>query len=241
MSRSCLPVLRVLVVTGVWSALLSGCGPAHIKSYEPKKRDFHIQQEAAKRKDPETRGSLWHRDYEGAHLFADMRAFKKDDLVVVAVEEVADAQRQSDTDLARNSSMGLGLRAIPIIGFLAAALTPSQANIDVTGSANADSSFVAGGSTGRTERLIATVPAVVREVLPNGNLLVEGHRVVLVNSEEQHLYVSGIVRTIDIDQSNTVKSSMIAEAEIEFIGRGVLSDNDRQGWFSRYFGWAWPF
>ncbi len=93
----------------------------------------------------------------------------------------------------------------------------------------------------RSEHLTATVPAIVRKVLPNGNLFIEGHRVVLVNSEEQHFYISGVVRPIDIDQENSIKSSQIADAEIEFTGRGVLSDNQHQGWLSRYFGWIWPF
>ena len=78
-------------------------------------------------------------------------------------------------------------------------------------------------------------------VRANGNLFIEGHRVVLVNNEEQHFYISGVVRPIDIDQENSVKSSMIADAEIEFTGRGILSDNQKQGWLSRYFGWLWPF
>ncbi len=85
------------------------------------------------------------------------------------------------------------------------------------------------------------MPAVVRKVLPNGNLFVEGHRVVLVNNEEQHFYISGVVRPIDIDQENSVKSSMVADAEIEFVGRGVLTDNQHQGFLSRYLGWLWPF
>ena len=101
--------------------------------------------------------------------------------------------------------------------------------------------FKAEGATGRTERLTATVPAIVRKVLPNGNLFIEGHRVVLVNDEEQHFYISGVVRPIDIDQENSVKSTMVADAEIEFTGNGVLSDNQRQGWLSRYLGWIWPF
>ena len=85
------------------------------------------------------------------------------------------------------------------------------------------------------------MPAVVRKVLPNGNLFVEGHRVILVNAEEQHFYISGVVRPIDIDQENSVKSSMVADAEIEFVGRGVLTDNQKQGWLSRFLGWIWPF
>ncbi|MFZ4532964.1 MAG: flagellar basal body L-ring protein FlgH, partial [Alsobacter sp.] len=60
------------------------------------------------------------------------------------------------------------------------------------------------------------MPAIVRKILPNGNLFIEDHRVVLVNAEEQHFYISGVVRPIDIDQYNSVKSAMIADAEIEF-------------------------
>ena len=82
---------------------------------------------------------------------------------------------------------------------------------------------------------------MVKKVLPNGNLFVEGHRVILVNDEEQHFYLSGIIRPIDIDQNNIISSSKIAEAEIEFVGRGVMSDNQRQGWFSRFFSWIYPF
>ena len=94
---------------------------------------------------------------------------------------------------------------------------------------------------GRTERLVATVPAVVKKVLPNGNLFIEGHRVVLVNSEEQHFYVSGVIRPIDIDGDNSVKSSLVADAEIEFTGRGVMTENQQKGWMQKYLGWIWPF
>jgi flagellar L-ring protein precursor FlgH len=62
-----------------------------------------------------------------------------------------------------------------------------------------------------------------------------------VNQEEQHFYISGVVRPIDIDQENSVKSSKVADAEVEFVGRGVLTDNQKQGWFSRFLGWIWPF
>jgi hypothetical protein len=64
---------------------------------------------------------------------------------------------------------------------------------------------------------------------------------VLVNAEEQHFYLSGVIRPIDIDQENNVKSSVVAEAEVEFTGRGVITDNQRQGVLSQFFSWIWPF
>ncbi len=209
------------------------CGPAHIAEYTPKKRTIEtptMPEKAA----PETSGSLWSDSNQHAHLFADQRAFRIADIVVVEVEEKADAERSSGTDIDRTSRSGLLLRAVPVIGPLAA-LALGDMNVDVSAEGSGDTQFRADGKTGRTE------PSVVQSVMPNGNLIIEGHRVVLVNEEEQHLYVSGIVRPIDIDENNAVKSSKIAEAEIEFVGRGIMTDNAKQGWFSRYFGWVWPF
>jgi flagellar L-ring protein precursor FlgH len=159
------------------------------------------------------------------------------DLLVIKVQEIASAQRSADTNLARESQAAAKIDAfLGMLGKLqSAGLDP---NLNLGGSSK--SSFRGEGKSARSEYLTATVPALVRKVLPNGNLFVEGHRVVLVNSEEQHFYISGIVRPIDIDQENSVKSSMIADAEIEFVGSGDLTDNQKQSFFSRYFGWMWP-
>jgi flagellar L-ring protein precursor FlgH len=171
-------------------------------------------------------------------LFTDARALRANDLVVINVEEIAQAQRSADTDLDRTSSAAAKIDAF--LGVLSklqkAGLDP---NLNVGGSSQ--SSFHGTGKSDRSEYLTATVPALVRKVLPNGNLFVEGHRVVLVNAEEQHFYISGVVRPIDIDQQNSIKSSMIADAEIEFTGAGDLTENQRQGFFSKYLGWLWPF
>ncbi len=215
------------------------CGPAHIGEYTPKKRTIETPKMPDK-VEPETSGSLWSDSNQHAHLFADQRAFRIADIVVVEVEERADAERTSGTDIDRTSRSGLGVQAIPVIGPLAA-LALGDLNVDVSAEGRGDTQFKTEGTTGRSERLLATVPSIVQSVMPNGNLIIEGHRVVLVNEEEQHLYVSGVVRPIDIDENNSVKSSKIAEAEIEFVGRGIMTDNAKQGWFSRYFGWVWPF
>ena len=162
--------------------------------------------------------------------------------MVIEIEEIADAKRSSDTDLSRDSSgasqisANLNLKALTSANAAAGTLTPA-----VNAAQSTSSKFKGTGSTGRTERLVATVPAVVKKVLPNGNLFVEGHRVVLVNNEEQHFYISGVIRPIDIDGDNSVKSSLVADAEIEFTGRGVMSENQQKGWAQKYLGWLWPF
>lgn len=223
-----------LVTICTWTI---GCGASHIKSYTPKKREYQFA-EMKKSEFKSAPGSLWEEGRPATMLFTDARALRTNDLVVVKIEEVADAKRRSDTDLRRSSQASFKISEF--LGLLAKMKT-STPWLDPQFASEAATEFRGEGSTGRTERLTATVPALVRKVLPNGNLFIEGHRVVLVNHEEHHFYISGVVRPIDIDQQNSVKSSMIADAEIEFTGRGVLSDNQEQGWASRYLGWMWPF
>lgn len=215
-------------------ALLSACGVPHIDPYVPKQRNYEVP--VAKDATAEdASGSLWRPDGKNASLFSDYRAFREQDLVVVRIEENADAKRTADTDLRRSTDLNVAVQAF----LRAAQVTTPQ--VDLTAGAKSGLSFQGDGQTARTEKLTATVPAIVKKVLPNGNLFIEGHRVVLVNNEEQHFYISGVVRPIDIAQDNSVRSSYVADAEIEFTGRGVLSDNQKPGLFSRFWNWIWPF
>lgn len=213
----------------------AGCSVAHIEPYTPKQRKYDVPASESTTAADEKSGGLWRPDARNANLFSDYRAFREHDLVVVRVEEMADARRTADTRLSRDTDMSASLLA-----FLKAAnITAPQ--LDLTVGAKSTNDFTGDGRTGRTERLTATVPAVVRKVLPNGNLFIEGHRVVLVNSEEQHFYISGVIRPIDIGQDNSVRSSYVADAEIEFTGRGVMTENQKPGVVSRHWNNVWPF
>jgi flagellar L-ring protein precursor FlgH len=81
----------------------------------------------------------------------------------------------------------------------------------------------------------------VRKVLPNGDLYAEGTKVVMVGAEEHHVYISGVIRPQDIALDGTVSSGRVADAEIEFTGRGDINDTQRPGWLSRLFKKLWPF
>lgn len=232
--------MKLLLATVMLLFGASACGPAHVGNYRPKKREYDLEIKGSKDEDTQTFGSLWHPGRPASMLFTDARALRVNDLLVIKIEEVADAKRSANTDLSRQSDSSAQITAF--LGLLSKLRTINPAldpNLNIGGSSKTN--FKGDGQSGRTEYLTATVPAMVRKVLTNGNLFVEGHRVILVNAEEQHFYISGVVRPIDIDQENSVKSSMVADAEIEFVGRGVLTDNQRQGWFSRYLGWIWPF
>lgn len=225
----------ILIAAGL---LFWGCTVPHIDAYVPKQRNYEVVAPKNQAAEADTAGGLWRPEARNASLYSDYRAFREQDLVVVRVEENADAKRSADTQLSRDSEISVALQA-----FLRAAGTATNANpqLDATATAKAGLDFNADGRTARSEKLTATVPAIVKKVLPNGNLFIEGHRVVLVNSEEQHFYISGVVRPIDIAQDNSVRSSYVADAEIEFTGRGVLSDNQKPGLLTRFFNWIWPF
>ena len=97
------------------------------------------------------------------------------------------------------------------------------------------------GATSRADTLTGTISTVVTEVLPNGDLRIEGKREVTVNSETQLMSISGIVRRVDVDTKNTVLSSAIADAKIEYSGLGVVDDVQRPGWLVRVLDWVYPF
>jgi flagellar L-ring protein precursor FlgH len=240
---SCLSRARLARGAGLGATLafavaLGACAPAHIAAYKPKKREFALDNQAKNDINPVSEGSLWLDGKPASMLFTDARALRENDLLVIKIEEVADAKRSADTNLAHDSETAAQVNA-----FLGLLTKLQSAGIDPSLSIGGGmkSSFKGEGSSARSEYLTATVPAMVRKVLPNGNLFVEGHRVILVNAEEQHFYISGVVRPIDIDQENSVKSSMVADAEIEFVGSGDLTDNQSQGKASRYLNWIWPF
>ncbi|MCA9465817.1 MAG: flagellar basal body L-ring protein FlgH, partial [Nitrospira sp.] len=83
--------------------------------------------------------------------------------------------------------------------------------------------------------------AKVVEVFPNGDLRIRGKREVTVNSEKQTMIIRGIVRRIDLDTTNTVISTAVADAQIEYTGLGVVDEVQRPGWLVRLFNWLTPF
>lgn len=226
---------RRLLLLALLALASSSCAARHITKYEPKKRSYELPGAAAATPTDAAAGSLWAPRQGAAMLFTDSRALREHDLVVVRVEELADAQRRADTDLKRKGQVEADVSAF----LQAAGVRTSDVGVGATGGLG--TGFQGLGHTRRTERLVATVPSLVRKVLPNGNLFIEGHRVVLVNQEEHHFYISGVVRPIDIDQQNSIKSSMIADAEVEFTASGDLSENQRQGWLSRLLNLIAPF
>jgi flagellar L-ring protein precursor FlgH len=109
----------------------------------------------------------------------------------------------------------------------------------VAGKSN--SSFDAKGSTSRSTTLQAYMTARVIDVLPNGNLVVEGKREVRVNNENQILYITGVIRPVDISRTNVIMSSSVAQMAVRVQGKGMVSQPLKPGWLYRILSGVMPF
>jgi flagellar L-ring protein precursor FlgH len=219
--------------------LVSGC-VTHVKPYTPKRRSYDLPVPPPADNTQENEGSLFNENSIATRLMTDPRAQTTNDLVIIAIDEKASAQRDTSTEMGRNESYSTQLN-----DFLGLLKTLEKDNPNFNGSAAIDfvhqNSFKGEGKTTRNDRFEATVPAMVRKRFANGTMFVEGHRVVLINQEEHHFYISGVIRPEDIDGTGTVPSSRMADAQIEFVGRGNLTTGTSQGWLSRFLNFVWPF
>ena len=188
--------------------------------------------------EPVTSGSLWPENGRG--LFADFRAYRIGDLVTIRIDESSQAAGDAQTKLDRESAESMG---VPNFFGLTQALQAAYPDIDPEALLEwvGKSNFDGQGDTSRGTKVLGSIAVRVKKVLPNGDLFVEGTKVILINDEEVHMYVSGAIRAEDIDSANAVNSSAIADAQIEFSGRGVLAENQQRGWFTRLFAKIRPF
>jgi flagellar L-ring protein precursor FlgH len=162
------------------------------------------------------------------------------DLITVRIAEAAQTQISAGTTTERASENEAGISALFGLekGILAA--NPNLGD-QIGMSASSSSTFDGEGTTSRSGILEAMLTCKVVDVLPNGNLVIWGWKQVKSNRETQYLVLTGQVRPRDIQIDNTVMSSLIAEAKIEYTGSGVVSDKQGPGIGQRLMDWVWPF
>jgi len=163
--------------------------------------------------------SLWRNGSRA--FFRDQRAARVGDIMTVTVNITDKANIANQTQRSRSSKEDSG-----VSDFLGSQ-TITQANKILPGkilTADSTASTDGKGSVNRQEALQTNVAAVVTQVLPNGNLVVEGKQEIRVNFEIRELIVAGIVRPEDIQSDNTIDSSKIAQARIAYGGRGQITD-----------------
>jgi flagellar L-ring protein FlgH len=228
-----------------WLLLLSlvaldvGCGPSHIAPFTPRDRKYEAgEYEASKKESQPATGSIYSEAQAG--YLEDTRALRTGDVVHIHIDEKADAEGNATTSLSKETSRDGKIESL--LG-LVPAIKKAYPNIDpeklIAMASNVD--FKGDGSTKRVGQLSGVIAVRVKQTLPNGDLFIEGTKVVMINHEEYHLYISGVIRTADIEGDNSVASSLVADARVEFTGRGDINDQVERGWFTKILDFINPF
>lgn len=164
----------------------------------------------------------------GQSLYADIKAHKVGDLLTVLIYEQAEASNQVESQLEKTSSMDVkGGPGLGPLGFIPLFSASASSDYDHDGTAE----------NIREGLLRAKMSVTVVAVKDNGDLVIEGNRVVGISTDKESLYLSGVVRQKDIKPDNSIESYLIADAEINYTGSGVASTASRPGLFSRIVNW----
>ncbi len=239
-----IPRLAIILALGALAVAVFGCAPA---THNPAPMAVVSAPQAEAEPPDANPGSLF--DPASAdYLLADNRARRVGDVVMVNIVEEASSKLTADTTADRDSSINLGVSSM--FGKEDTRLLPFGPSFGLKGDvgedktmvkANAATTFEGTGETKRESTVTATVAARVVKIMPNGLMQIEGSREVKVNEETQVLVVRGLIRSKDITPDNAILSSYVADAHIEYYGRGVLADKQRPGWLTRLLENIWPF
>ena len=186
----------------------------------------------------EVSNSLWQ---PGAHsFFHDPRASRVGDVITVDVTIADSGQITNTTNTGRSNSESANLTNFfglesKLPSILPGADPSKLVNLGSTGAQQGS------GSVNRSETINLTLAALVTQVMPNGNLVINGHQQVRVNDELRDLQISGIVRTEDISSENTVNLSQIAEARIAYGGKGQITNMQQPRFGEQLFDILMPF
>jgi flagellar L-ring protein FlgH len=184
-------------------------------------------------------GTIWKGEQASNIFFVDQRAKTVGDIVTVKITEVSAATEKATTDTGRSSSLQAG-----VPNFLGMEMNQAGklfATPDKMITASSANNFSGSGETTRSGSLSATITARVVDVMPNGNLAIEGKRELYVNNEKKEILLQGVIRQKDIASDNSVFSTQVADAKVIYTGVGTIGEKQRPGWLSRAFDLVWPF
>ena len=173
-------------------------------------------------------------------LYGDKKARHVGDLLTVEITETSSSTKNNSKDTEKSFSLGgsMDVSAPTIDGETKA----NWENFKIPSwQLDTSSKYGGKGSMGNKDELTATIAARVVEVLPNGNLLIEGKRKLVVQNESVEFILTGTVRPEDISRENVVKSTAVADAAINYVSTGSIAKNQNKGWIPKLWDWINPF
>ncbi|TAL79806.1 MAG: flagellar basal body L-ring protein [Burkholderiaceae bacterium] len=178
---------------------------------------------------PESNGAIFQPTAYGNYpLFEDRRPRNVGDIVTVVIQEKTNAAKNVATQTDRNGSASMSLTGMPAV---APAWLGAQQNIDAKGGNSSKGT----GSSSAANTFSGTLTTTVIGVLGNGNLQIAGDKQIAINRGSEHIRFSGVVDPRSITGSNTVLSTQVADARIEFRSKGTMDEVQTMGWLQRFF------
>ncbi|UVC29967.1 flagellar basal body L-ring protein FlgH [Pantoea sp. SOD02] len=162
-------------------------------------------------------------------MFEDRRPRNVGDTLTILLQENVSASKSSSASANRNGSAGMGLIAVPTK--MSSWLGDGKADFDAEGK----NDFSGKGGAAARNTFTGTITVTVNELMPNGNLRVVGEKQIAINQGTEFIRFSGVVNPRTISGSNTVPSTQVADARIEYVGNGYINEAQTMGWLQRLF------
>jgi flagellar L-ring protein FlgH len=181
---------------------------------------------------PPPNGAIFQVGYMERPLFEDRRARHVGDTLTIIISERTNASKRSNTSISKSGSVDFSvplMQGVPFRGFQNAAVQASSAN-----------KFSGQGESAANNDFTGAITVTVLEVLPNGNLLVSGEKQIAINQGTEFIRLSGVVNPMHI-ANNTVPSTQLADARIEYRHNGAIDSAQVMGWLARFFLSFLPF
>jgi len=225
--------LSAVIITG----LLTGCAttPQELSDFEP------IVRPVAPPAPTYENGSLYHMSSSIYHmrstsLFEDVKPYRIGDIITVRLNEKTSATKEAATNSIKEDSYTPGsplfMGTVPTF----------KGNPLLNMATEADREFKGEADSTQSNSLTGQITVTVVDVLPNGNLVVQGEKWFTLNQGKEYIRIAGVVRPYDVAPDNTILSTQLADAQIAYSGEGFLADSNNQGWFGQLLNskW-WPF
>ena len=220
-----------IVIAMLMATLLVGCNSAPKRDPE-----YAPVRPVVSAPPPQSNGAIYQAGY-GITWFEDMRARRVGDMLTIKLAERMDATKSANTEVTKSNSTSVTNPTILGMSpdFNVPGILPLSGSPSLATELGSSHSFEGEGDSDQSNKLTGNITVTVIEVLPNGYLVVRGEKRIGINQGNEYIKVSGIVRPADIDSTNTVLSTKMADPTIVYVGDGPVADSNVMGWLAKFF------
>lgn len=220
--------MRIVGLTILGSLFLTGCVSTQNKNVvkdDPYYAPIYPEQQAEQ---IVATGSLFNPNLSN-DLYGDKKALRIGDILTVVLRETTSATKAANTTTGKSTAASLD----PVVGLGGANVNIGSQSLQF--GMNSSNSFSGDSQANQSNSLFGNISVNVMRVLPNGNLVVRGEKWLTLNTGEEFMRIEGIIRAADVKSDNTVESNRIANARIQYSGKGDGQEAQSAGWLAKFF------